>query len=182
MKKTSLLRLAAAGTAAGTIAAFGAAGSAPAVDDTKPVPTCAGLAFKDPAGDHGSAAVLASATTGSTDIVDGFLKHEPAKGDQATTYNLTVKDLKAQVPSGYTTMAWNMYYRTTDDVVRSVRAIVDFSGAVAWEATIFTPNPTGVGVSGVTQYDRETTGKFFEGPNGVVQIVIPAAYAKPGAK
>jgi len=79
------------------------------------------------------------------------------------------------VPTGYTTMSWNGYYTTADGTVRFVRALVDFGGGTAFEYGQFTPNPTGVGLTGVSRYEGDTQGKLFAGPNGVVQLVLPGA-------
>jgi hypothetical protein len=74
------------------------------------------------------------------------------------------------------------YYRTPDDTLHFVRAITDFTGATVFEYGSFTPNPTGVGLTGVSVYEGNTTGKLFEGAEGVVQVVIPADQAPVGTK
>jgi hypothetical protein len=156
-------------------------GASPAADDTKPTPCADQLAYKDPASDRvADEAVIDS--TDSSEILRGFLRYDPARGPDALTFNVVVRDLKAEVPSGATTLSWVSYYRTPDDVLHFVRAITDFTGATVYEFGNFTPNPTGVGLTGVSLYEGDTTGKMFEGPEGVIQIVIPGAHAPVGTK
>jgi hypothetical protein len=163
-------------------------GPAPAADETKPAPCGDELAYKDPASDRGDdspvplVALPGVPGTDSSEILRGFLRYVPAKGAEALTFNVVVKNLKAEVPSGATSMAWVSYYRTPDDTLHFVRAILDFTGTVVYEYGNFTPNPTGVGLTGVSLYEGDTTGKLFEGPEGVVQVVIPADHAPVGTK
>jgi hypothetical protein len=166
---------------AGALAAALVTVPALAVDDTKPE-ACNGLAFKDPGADQANTQVPAGDRTTSTEMTGGFIKHDPVKAAEATTYNVVVSDLKAAVPTGYTTISWNMYYTTADGTQRFVRALHDFGGETVYEYGSFTPNPAGVGLTGVSTYEGDTTGKLHEGPAGVVQIVIPAEHAAPGAK
>jgi hypothetical protein len=171
---TFLARCVALLAGAGIVVAL--AGSATAAAP-KPEP-CVGTAFKDAADDQGNTQVLTSDMTPSTEIVNGFLRTDDGK----TTYNVTVKSLKAEVPAGYTTMSWTAYYRTPDDTLHFVRAILDFSGTVSYEYGTFVPNPTGAGVTGVTQYEGTTKGALFEGDQGVIQVEIPADLAPSGTK
>jgi hypothetical protein len=150
-----------------------------AIDDTKPVAEC-GVAFTDPVGDNnvagGTNPTLSPAK--GTDATALFLKHDPAKGDQATTLNLIVKDLSPEVPPGYTTVSWTTYYPGPDGMEHWVRAVADFGGGVSFEAGhIEAPEANG----GVSVYDSETPGKLFEGADGVVQLVVPKDDAKPGS-
>jgi hypothetical protein len=154
-------------------------GAAGAVDDSKPTATC-GLAYKDASGDQANAQAV-EGLTDSTEILNGFINYDATKGKDATTFNVTVKNLKAEVPAGATSMSWNSYMDLDDDTRHFVRAIIDFSGEVVYEYGTFQPNPTGVGLSGVSQYNGDTTGKLFEGPEGVIQVVVPEDIAKPGA-
>lgn len=153
-------------------------GAAAAVDDSKPTPVC-GNAYKDAPGDQANTQAV-EGLTDSTEITSGFIKHDPAKGKDATTFNVVVKNLKAEVPSGATSMSWNSYVDLDDDTRHFVRVILDFSGSIAYEYGTFVPNPSGAGLTGVSQYEGTTTGKLFEGPDGVIQAVIPEEVAKPG--
>jgi hypothetical protein len=175
-------------TLCGVIAALAVAlipGSSPAADE-KPTQCGDQLAFKDPAGDRGTTdgnvQGAGVATTDSSEILRGFIKYDPTKGADGLTYNVVLKNLKAEVPTGATSLAWVLYYRTPDDTLHFVRAILDFTGAIVYEYGNFTPNPAGVVLSGLSLYEGNTTGKFFEGPEGIVQIVIPAAHAPVGTK
>jgi hypothetical protein len=157
-------------------------GPTSAADDAKPTPCGTELAFKDPANDQGADQIPVVATTPSTEILNGFLRYVPSKGAEALTFNTVVKSLKAEVPSGATSLSWNSYYRTPDDTLHFVRAITDFTGGTVFEYGTFTPNPTGQVLTGVSLYEGATTGKLYEGDNGVVSIVIPADLAPAGTK
>jgi hypothetical protein len=177
-------------TLCGVIAALALIPSSSPAADPKPAQCGDQLAYKDPAADVGGDSVTplvgVDATsipgTPSSEILRGFLRYDPAKGAEALTFNMVVKDLKAEVPTGATTLSWVQYYRTPDDTLHFVRAILDFTGAIVYEYGNFTPNPTGVGLTGVSLYEGNTTGKLFEGPEGIVQMVIPADHAPPGTK
>src|SRR3712207_3085720 len=166
MEHAGLLRGASAALAAGTLVALGASAPATAVDATKPE-ACAGLAFEDAEGDQNHLQVPAAERTGSTEIINGFLKHDPPKAGDATTYNLTVADLKTEIPLGWTTQSWNLYFQTPEDTggnFHFVRALLDFTGEIAFEHGRFVANPSGAVLTGASVYDGDTTGKFFTGP------------------
>lgn len=161
-------------TAAGALA-LAAAAPAGAVDDAKPTAPC-GSQFKDKAGDTAEVA----GTDGSMDNVDftgGFVKYEAAKGPEATTVNLLIKDLNKTPPTGSNGITWLARFGTADGE-RWVRAFVDFAGVESFEYGHYEPTPA-------TEFsirDGATPGKLFEGPEGVVQLVIPEAWGKAGAK
>lgn len=161
--------------AAVALATAGAAtvlgGTAAAVDDTKPDPCGGAYAQKDAVGDQ-VATPGANGATDTTDIIGLFFKHDPAKGAEATTFNLAVKDMKPAVPSGFTSQTWNVVYTTADETQRFVRAVLDFSGDLAFEFGTFRPAPENL--TSVSQYEGVTTGKVFEGAAGLMQIVVPA--------
>src|SRR5690349_4342813 len=100
-----------------------------ALDAAKPT-ACNGMAYTDPAGDNAATTVPTPAT--GTDLLGGFLKFDGAKGDEAATYNLVIKELDPEVPPGYVTVSWVAYY-LVGDVVHFVRAISDFGGDVVFE-------------------------------------------------
>ena len=112
------------------------------------------------------------------DLLGGFVKYDAAKGPEAVTYNLLIKDLKLEVPAGYTSTSWSAYYNTPAGEIRFVRAVLDFSGSLVYEYGQF----TSLEVSGVNAREGATTGKMFEGPDGVIQIVVPDGQVKPGDK
>ena len=174
MRRRSFRPFSVLGASASVAVALTLSGApAAAVDQSKPTPSCAGLAFRDPGGDQNHLQVPEAERTPATEMINGFLKHEPAQGAEATTYNLTVKEMKKQIPSGWTTISWNLYYKTPDGTTRFVRAILDFSGATAFEYGTFVPNPSGAGLTGASQYEGTTPGKLFEGTEGVLQLVVP---------
>ena len=166
---------------AGALAVAGSVGPAGAVDDTQPAP-CQDLPFKDPAGDMANHLQdPTGAKTDSSDITAGFLQHTPSKGKDATTYNIVVKNLEKTVPDTFTTMSWTSYYTTGEGSIRFVKAWLDFAGGEAYEYGVFTPDPTGeLPLTGVSQTQGQTTGKLFEGANGVIQVVVPEAHGKIG--
>ena len=55
-----------------------------------------------------------------------------------------------------------------------LRSMLDFTGAHVYEWGEFTPNPAGVGLTGVSVYKGATKGAIHEGANGIVQITVPA--------
>src|SRR4051794_33335453 len=74
----------------GALLAVGAAlaaavGPAAAVDDTKPTAAC-GYTFEDADGDQANTQVPAADMTPATELLNGFIKYDAAKGDQAATY------------------------------------------------------------------------------------------------
>jgi hypothetical protein len=156
-----------------SIAALVGAGPATALDDAKPTHTC-GLFVKD--GDKDAAEPNAAPNTDphhdNMEIKGFFMKHEPAKGAEATTLNIVIKDLTKELPTGNTAINWSMKY-VSGDTQYFVRAIVDYSGGEAFEWGEYVATGAPTGVSGTFQYRGATPGKFFEGPDGVIQIVIP---------
>jgi hypothetical protein len=157
------LALAAAVTAVGVGTAAGA--------DPAPVP-CTALAYKDVKGDPANLAAVPEVDNAAVDAINAFVRHDPAKGADATTYNLVVDNLTLAIPGGYTTRTWSLYY-DVDGTTRFVRAIADFTGAVVYEYGNFTPLDDPSPLAGLTLYEGNTKGTMFEGPNGVVSIVVP---------
>lgn len=155
-------------TAAALAALAFTAGGAQALDENKPTPTCSPNKA-DAAGD--SADPNSGATSDSLDLVGAFVKHEPSKGAEATTANFIVKDLDPGArPDGSTSNMWVMKF--TSDQPRFVRAVADYSGAVVFEHGVLVTNATG----NLPRYEYRGTvpGKMWEGPGGVIQLVIPA--------
>ena len=158
--------------AALTLAAAAAVAAPPAgaVDETKPSPSCYGLAFTDKKGDQSSAAPGAQqGGRENLDLLGGFYKYDAAKADQATTFNLQIADLSTDIPGGATAVSWYISYGQAEGD-SWLRALTDFTGVVSYEYGHFTILPTGT-VQSVR--DGSTQGAFFEGPDGVIQIVYP---------
>ena len=145
------------------------AGSAGAVDESKPSPMPCGPSYKD--ADSDAVHPLTGATSDSLEIRNVFFKHEPVKGAEATTVNLLVKDLSLTLPEGQTSMHWTFEW-TTGDTTSFVRAVVDYTGAIAYEYGERIPE-TAAGNLPRYEYGGDTQGAVFEGPDGVVQIVLP---------
>ena len=137
-----------------------------AVDDTKPVfdptSTCGKFA-KDSESDQTDPSGEAIP---QAEILNGFVKYDAAKGAEATTLNLTIKQLDESVPPPATSMTYDAIYNSTI----FVRAYMDFAGMTTYEYGHTEP----LAVSTRYAYDGTTTGKLFPGEKGVVQIVIPA--------
>ena len=159
--------------AAISITAVAGSGPAAAVDDdTKPI-ACSGLAFKDAAGDSISdplALGLGTETAGpaNTDILSGWFN---TRGGE-TTANIEVANLTTDIPAESPGGLW--YYMEFNDG-RYVRAAVQASG-VTFKYGQYDSS------TGVYTNEGDTTGKLFEGENGVVQIVVPADIAAAGTK
>ena len=149
------------------------ASPADALDDAKPAYTC-GLFVKD--GDKDSAEPNSVPETGAhhdnMEIKGFFMKHDASKGAEATTVNIIVKDLNTALPTGNTSINWTLKW-VFADTQYFVRAVADYSGSEAFEWGQYVPTGLEVGLSGSFMYQGPTPGRLFEGPDGVVQLVIP---------
>jgi hypothetical protein len=81
------------------------------------------------------------------------------------------------VPSTYTQQSWTGYFLTPDGVANFVRATRDLTGAVVYE---WGAPDNSLMVTSRSAVKGTTTGRLFGGPNGVIQIDIPADLAKAG--
>jgi hypothetical protein len=158
-------------------------GPAAAIDDKKPEVSCYGNFFTDKAGDaksNGPASAQANGNqdTPNLDLLSAFWKYDKDKGEEATTINIVVKNLNTDIPPGATSIAWMMRYGGSDGTEHWVRAATDFSGVVTYTYG----NLTDAGATSFSTRQGDTPGAFFEGENGVVQLVIPTANGdgKPG--
>ena len=152
---------------------------AQAVDDVAPTPCNGTPLIKDAAGDQAASSFLVAQApippNDNTDMLGVFLKHDPSKGAEATTVNVIVKDLKPALPQGATNISWTITYITPEADQMFVRAVYDFTGNLSFEYGDYVPiehEETGY-ITSSSVYGGKTQGKLFEGPNGVVQIVIP---------
>lgn len=170
MRCSFLLRSACAVLGTGALLATGTGTASGA----EPMPAaCDGaLTFKDAKTDQNHLQVPEAERTGGTELFGGFLLHDPAKGAAATTLNIVTKELKAQVPSGWTTIAWFGNYQFKDTTY-FLRAILDFTGATTFEYGQFHPNPAGLVLTGASVYGGKTAGALHEGKDGIVSIVVP---------
>jgi hypothetical protein len=158
-------------------AALAAAAPAGAVDETKPAPACYGLAFTDKKGDAASQAPGAQpGGRENLDLIGGFYKYDAAKAEEATTFNMQIANLSKDIPDGATAVSWYISYGNAAGDPW-LRALTDFTGLVSYE----TGHYEIVGPQTQSVRDGATTGAFFEGPEGVIQIVYPAdGPGKPG--
>ena len=166
--------LALAALAAGAVTA---APPASAVDESKPSVACYGQFFTDKKGDQASAAPGAQpGGRENLDYTGGFFKFDSAKGDEAATLNLQIANLDKTIPPGATAVSW--YVATGQaDGDQWLRALTDFTGVVSYEYGHFTI----IGPQTQSLRDGATQGAFFEGPDGVIQIVLPKdGLGKPG--
>ncbi len=159
--------------------ALGAISAVPAqaVDDTKPSPACYGLAFTDKKGDIAPTAPGAQpGGRENLDLIGGFYKFDAAKGEEAATFNLQIANLSKDIPDGSTAVSW--YVASGANAGDTwLRALTDFTGVVSYEYGHYEI----VGPQTQSVRDGGTTGAFFEGADGVIQIVMPAdGPGKPG--
>jgi hypothetical protein len=146
-----------------------------ALDSSKPSADCTGALITDKAGD---VVDRLGGAADNLDVTSVFIKDEPAKGAEAVTANIVVKNLSTDVPAGNTGITWIVYY-DLNGTTYFVRAVHDLTGATVFEHGSFIDVG---GVTSVSPRDSDVPGKLFEGPDGVLQLVIPAADAKPGTQ
>lgn len=143
-----------------------------------PAPGCYGLFFTDKTGDavRSHPAFAGEPGQENLDLVNGFFNYDASQGDAATTVNIRVKNLDKTVPEGSTSVQWQAQWTGSAGVLQWVRAVTDFSGIVTYDYGGQEPTPA------TTFNVRQggTTGAFFEGPDGIVQIVIPASVEPKG--
>ena len=173
MHERFLTRAAAVLTAGALVAA--AAAALPARAQTaQPQPTsCAGVTFNDPAGDQKvAAAVVAGQAVGppqkagdNLDLIKGFFRYVPnAAGKNVLTAHLNVTNLTKTIEPNFDTNVWIMYM-TVEGTEHFVRLTVDKAGKETYVYGTFAANSnTVVG---------DTTGKMYEGANGMIEIVVP---------
>ena len=137
-----------------------------------PAPGCAGMAFTDPAGDaiDGSVPFVERPGGANLDVTGGFFLSDGAGG---VTANIQVANLTADVPTGATGVDWYMIWTDAAGALDYVRASVEPGGDPVFSYGQVTVTPANT----LYQDTAATSGQFFAGPNGVVQIALPADYA-----
>lgn len=123
----------------------------------KPEPGCGGVSSNDATGDQAGLTVSAGA---NYDIKSMFFLTEGNK----VTANLGITDLNKDVPAGATDIAWYVQW-TAGDETKFVKADVDTKSNVAFAYGTLANN--------IFSEEGETSGKFYEGKDGVISIVIP---------
>jgi hypothetical protein len=149
------------------------AGPAGAQSTAAPTPDCSGFAITDPAGDQGLPQGVGIVPAGpNLDITGVFFKYDASDPDAKSplTVNIQVTDLDKSIPLGGSTASWYAEW-TYQDVVYYVKASVDSSGTETYTGGVDDPN-TGLDEA------IATTGKFFPGPKGIVQIYVPQGSTK----
>jgi len=149
---------------------------ASAVDDAKPSVSCFGFLYKDKAGDAVSTnpAGDASAKPENLDLIDGFLKFDAAKNE--TTVNIRIKNLTTDLPPGATAINWQVNYVGKAGTNDFLRASTDASGIVTYDYGGVEETPA----IPFNVRKGPTTGAFFEGPEGLIQMVFPEAVEPKG--
>lgn len=151
----------------------GSSGPAAAVDAAKPTP-CTGVLLTDPAGDQELTPFLPIGETTNPpnmDITSLFLNFRPDKdGKKVLTANIEVANLDKSVPAQTDSQGGVYYYviYSHSDAVRFVAAH-NTGSAINYEYGVIDPD------LGTYTTDGTTTGTFFEGAKGVVQIDVPEA-------
>jgi hypothetical protein len=153
-------------------------GGAGAQSGAKPTPCTGEMLITDPAGDQEVAPLIGDnhAAPPNQDITGVFLNYK----DGHLTANIQIKNLTKDLPDQMDSQGgayWYLWY-TDGDTRRFVKA-VDADGSTVTYA-YGEVDPLG---AGAYLPDGDTTGEFFEGPDGIVQIEIPAdAGAVAGSK
>lgn len=127
----------------------------------KPEPDCAGLAATDPAGDSKDMAGRPGAA--NLDVTGLFFRSEGK-----TTANMRLANLTKDLPPGASAIRWYIVFgpATARRWVRGT--IVSGSPDPAFSYGTYGGSPPSYTVDG------DTTGKLHEGPEGIVEIVVPA--------
>ncbi|MEA2272710.1 MAG: hypothetical protein QOI98_1418 [Solirubrobacteraceae bacterium] len=152
-------------------------GVASALDTAKPAPDCHGALVEDGKADGVDGFAVPFRTSDSLEIQRTFFKYDPAKGAEGLTLNMVVKNLSLTVPAGATGLIWDFKFLGADAATHFVRAVLDYTGGSVFEyGTLDDSLP-------VQRYvpEGDTPGKFFDGPDGVVQLVVPPDFAKAGS-
>jgi hypothetical protein len=140
----------------------------------KPAPSCAGTAATDPPGDAVSDPVGVGVTQGPGAANLEMTRFWFDRTDGKTTVNIEVKKLSKAIEGDASAISW--YVNWGADAEEYVAASSDGS-TVEYEFGGYD------GSQGLYTPTGDTTGKFFEGDKGVVQIVIPSALnGKVGGK
>jgi hypothetical protein len=148
------------------------AGPADAQSTGTPKPDCSGNVITDAPGDQGLPQGVGVIPAGpNLDITNVFLRYDADPDAKSPlTANIQVTNLDKSIPLGGTTASWYAEW-TVGGTLYYVKASVDASGAETYTAGVDDPN------TGLSE-DIDTSGHFFMGPNGVVQIFVPQSGTK----
>lgn len=140
----------------------------------KPAAGCAGLSFADARDDATEDAFglgFGPAAPPRMDVVAGWLREEGGK----VTANIQLADLTAAPPNGGGTSAWTFNWFAGAQRFY-VQASVNANGTRAFSYGTYDEASASFRPESNTTID----GAFFEGPDGVVQIELPAQHARSG--
>lgn len=150
------------------------AAPAPALAIAAPGVGCAGLSFADARGDSTEDAFglgFGPAGPPRTDLVAGWLREDGGR----LTANLQVADLSAAPPAGGGSSAWTFNWFAGAQRFY-VQAEVDANGTRSFSYGTYDESSA----SFRPEMNSPIEGEFFEGANGVVQVVLPARHAQGG--
>jgi len=136
-----------------------------------PVPGCAGTAFTDAAGDATDSTVPGPGSPGqpNLDVLAGWFLDDAG----TVTANIQVANLNTDVPVTATGVDWYMIWTNAAGELKFVRASVAPGGDPVFSYGSVTVTDANT----LYQDEGEASGQFFSGPNGVVQIQVPADLA-----
>lgn len=159
-------------------AALAAATTAGAQEERPAPSSCAGLAFEDAAGDQKVSVGLATVggqqipppspqkAKDNMDLRAGFFTYD---SDGRLTANMQVTELTKELESGANGASWYFYF-DVGGATRFVRASVDDAGTVDYAygtlGAVDSENPG-------NNDDGPTSGRFIEGKDGIISIVVP---------
>ena len=154
----------AATAAAALVAAAPAAAQAPVPD------SCIGTAITDPAGDAinglGAGTPELGDVSPAVDVTSVFFTQKGGK----PYANIQVADLSMDITQPWFSHWYMVMFKAGDATIHRLDAIVDLRGTPIFTYGVDPTEDTDVG----TSYRGDTTGTFHEGPNGVIEIEIPA--------
>lgn len=158
-----------------SLLALGAVTAVPAraVDAAKPT-ACNGVHATDPAGDQELNPLFPAGSTtqpANMDATGLFFNHRADKdGKPVLTANISVANLDQSVPAA-TDSQGGVYYYVIYSYADAVKFVAAHNTGSAIEYEFGTIDPD----LGTYTTDGSTTGAFFEGADGVVQIDVPEA-------
>lgn len=171
------------------------AGAVPAAlagaQDTGTPAPCDSIAIKDAAGDQivgpilGASPLSGTGTTKGPDNVDithAFLNtRKGADGKWRTTVNIGIANLNKAVPPQSNTgvVSYTFEFNKNNENILNARARSDGTN-VTYLYSVGERFETAAATTERAFEERETTGRFIEGPNGIVEIVLPEAISAPG--
>jgi hypothetical protein len=136
--------------------------------DPPPQPDCHGIQVTDKAGDSANSLDSSQAGSPSSDLTAGWITYDPGTGK--STANIRVAQLTAgEVDAPYDGISWEFAF-TAGKTARYIRGFQDIAGVTkfSWgEPRAITDDQTAPRAGG------PTTGKLFEGKDGVIQIDMP---------